>query len=315
MIKPLIIEALEDIGPCDVETLSGHMGQSESMINSLLVNYMRKGMVRCVNPDAAQFVPRAYELTDKARREYDNGEGVNDRAGNDRGVCPAEPAARKASGLVVQAAEHGCDAGADPATTPAALPTIMEIVKVSPSPISKVEQLRRIMRADGGEMYVAEMADESGIPVKNIPGLLQNDVRIGQVHLRKEEGKSVYRWLGGVDQPAKSTGGSQPEVRMDTGLSVNKVGIDRQRNVVMVSGSKPPVSETAAAPATVLISQQSDSITVPTSTALARDLYALDTELVSLTERLKVLREDRDRKTQILLAVQQLEELMKGQTA
>lgn len=312
MIKPLIIEALEDIGPCDIETLSGYMGQSENMINSLLVNYMRKGMVRCINSSAAPCILRAYELTEKARIEYGTDEPAAGRSGRDVAPAPVE----SVEPLVLE-----------PVTAPAAENTAVEITVVAPAEKAATEEfavvrneggsksdvLRQFLKDNGGEMSSRQLAEASGFPVSNIGGLLSNDVKKGRIDQSKtDDGRSVYRWIIGVDRTAKNEDARQHRTRASKGIEGISGGADRQHNNVAVSDEKPPVSETPASPATITIPVMVESITVPTSAVLTRDLYDLDTELVSLTERLKALREDRERKTQMLLAVQKLEELMKG---
>lgn len=47
--NPLIIDALEEVGPCDIDTLALHMGQSAQVVNAMITNQMRKGAVKLVN--------------------------------------------------------------------------------------------------------------------------------------------------------------------------------------------------------------------------------------------------------------------------
>jgi len=47
--NPLIIDALEEVGPCDIDTLALHMDQSAQVINAMITNQMRKGAVKLVN--------------------------------------------------------------------------------------------------------------------------------------------------------------------------------------------------------------------------------------------------------------------------
>lgn len=47
--NPLIIDALEEVGPCDIDTLALHMDQSAQVVNAMITNQMRKGTVKLVN--------------------------------------------------------------------------------------------------------------------------------------------------------------------------------------------------------------------------------------------------------------------------
>lgn len=47
--NPLIIDALEEVGPCDIDTLALHMDQSPQVVNAMITNQMRKGAVKLVN--------------------------------------------------------------------------------------------------------------------------------------------------------------------------------------------------------------------------------------------------------------------------
>ena len=47
--NPLIIGALEEVGPCDIDTLALHMDQSAQIVNAMMTNQMRKGTVKLVN--------------------------------------------------------------------------------------------------------------------------------------------------------------------------------------------------------------------------------------------------------------------------
>ncbi|MEY0213061.1 hypothetical protein AB7W58_01505 [Providencia rettgeri] len=47
--NPLIIDALEEVGPCDIDTLTLHMDQSAQVVNAMITNQMRKGAVKLVN--------------------------------------------------------------------------------------------------------------------------------------------------------------------------------------------------------------------------------------------------------------------------
>ncbi|HEM6851985.1 TPA: hypothetical protein U2M37_000134 [Providencia stuartii] len=47
--NPLIIDALEEVGPCDIDTLALHMDQSAQVVNAMITNQMRKGAVKLVN--------------------------------------------------------------------------------------------------------------------------------------------------------------------------------------------------------------------------------------------------------------------------
>lgn len=47
--NPLIIDVLEEVGPCDIDTLALHMDQSAQVVNAMITNQMRKGAVKLVN--------------------------------------------------------------------------------------------------------------------------------------------------------------------------------------------------------------------------------------------------------------------------
>lgn len=47
--NPLIIDTLEEVGPCDIDTLALHMDQSAQVVNAMITNQMRKGAVKLVN--------------------------------------------------------------------------------------------------------------------------------------------------------------------------------------------------------------------------------------------------------------------------
>ncbi|EPR3709226.1 MULTISPECIES: hypothetical protein [Providencia] len=47
--NPLIIDALEEVGPCDIDTLALHMDQSAQVVNAMITNQMRKGAVKLIN--------------------------------------------------------------------------------------------------------------------------------------------------------------------------------------------------------------------------------------------------------------------------
>lgn len=47
--NPLIIDTLEEVGPCDIDTLALHMAQSAQVVNAMITNQMRKGAVKLVN--------------------------------------------------------------------------------------------------------------------------------------------------------------------------------------------------------------------------------------------------------------------------
>lgn len=272
MATPLILEALEEIGPCDAETLSSHINQSEGVINSMLVNYMRKGYVRCVNPDAAQFIPRAYELTEKARAEY--GLGECDENGATRqdecswmGVGTAEPAPHKASAPVVQPEiAHKAEVKtASPATSS----------QNSTDKVSKAERLRQLLQQSGEEMSSAELAKQGGFPVNYIGGLLKGDVQSGRIGMRKEGNRSMYRWEG---EPARQ------EVSEVPTPTKNEVFNGEESHLLT-----------------------GDVITVPTSSVLAAEVSKLDDQLVRIKKMLDDITAERAKKGALLLVVQQLE--------
>ena len=47
--NPLINDTLEEVGPCDIDTLALHMDQSAQVVNAMITNQMRKGAVKLVN--------------------------------------------------------------------------------------------------------------------------------------------------------------------------------------------------------------------------------------------------------------------------
>jgi hypothetical protein len=271
MATPLILEALEEIGPCNAETLSSHINQSEGVINSMLVNYMRKGYVRCVNPDAAQFIPRAYELTEKARAEYglgecdENGATRQDEHSLNR-VCKPEPAPHKASAPVVQPEiSHKAEVKtASPATSS----------QNNTDKVSKAESLRQLLQQSGEEMSSAELAKQGGFPVNYIGGLLKGDVQSGRIGMRKEGHRAMYRWEG------------EPARQKKTSPAPTKNEAFNGEESHLLTG---------------------DVITVPTSSVLAAEVSKLDDQLVRIKKMLDDITAERTRKGALLLVVQQLE--------
>lgn len=176
MTTPAILSALNDIGPCDVETLSGHINQPEGVINSLLVAFIRKGYVRCVNSSAADFIPRAYELTDKARNEYDFGD--NEQSG----VEIQEAETKSIAGSVSNKSENLNKKAS----------VKKQNLKNPDGGKTKAERLRDCLSESGKEMTARELASATGFPVQSIGGLLNCDIKGGRVTMRKGDKRSGY---------------------------------------------------------------------------------------------------------------------------
>lgn len=271
MSKPLILEALEEIGPCDAEALAGHLNQSAGIVNAMLVKFIRGGLVKSAGG--------MFSLTDKGRIMH---------TGNDKGVCPADPAPRKASAPVVQPSAAGVvaarptDSAAQKgivqppskgvcttdATQDKGCGQIVQQKTTDDNPaVSKAERLRQILR-NSDEMTSGELATAAALPVNYINGLLKGDVKAGRVTLRRRDGKSVYQWAS-----------------------------DRQKM------PQATVKE---------ITRATDVITVPTSKALAQELHNLDNEMIKAKTKYDSLVQERRRKGELLLIVEKLENHLEG---
>ncbi|WKM71864.1 hypothetical protein Q2T70_26485 [Klebsiella oxytoca] len=280
MSKPVILEALEEIGPCDAETLAGHLNQSAAIVNAMLVKFIRGGLVKSASG--------MFSLTDKGRLMH---------CGNDKGACPANSAPCKDSAPVVQPSAPGVVAArpADSAAQKGIVhPTSKGVCTTDATQdkgcgqivhqetnddkpaVSKAERLRRILQ-DQGTMTSGELAAAGSVPVNYINGLLKGDVKAGRVTLRKRDGKSVYQWVG--KEPPK------PVVRQSD-VTPNRDGV--------------------TSPATDSV------ITVPTSKALAQELHNLDNEMIKAKTKYDSLVQERRRKGELLLIVEKLENHLEG---
>lgn len=236
--KPKILEALEEIGPCDVTTLAMHMAQSESSVNALMVNQLRKGMVKLTDG--------VYHLTHKS--------------------APAQTTQK-----------------------PSAKPAVSR---------TKVEVLREILKDTGKCFTATELSERSGMPVKNISGLLANDVSKGVINQTKTDGRSVYQWAAAKEDntpllAAAVCPGKMTESRPFIATTEPKL-----------NGEKNHLLHTPTA------SVSNGTLSVPNSKCLCDELVKIDDELINLNTRVKELTEARQLKSKMLDLVTKLEALI-----
>ena len=345
MSKPLIIEALEEIGPCDIDTLAGHLNQSAGIVSSMLVKYMRSGVVKSqdgsfVLANQPEVDTGKFRMSDKKPGNPGNSLNNGDSVNHPWRKYPPKEVTTKVSEKL-----------AEPQTTCATSSTAPAKSRIT---ATKADRLRSILREHAGEMTSRELGDTAGIQANSVAGLLAGDVKAGRATIKKVDGKSVYQWRSGGAQEEETKLTPPAETPASKGTDRDLDGAARQRrddsNLSHVIGDGPKMdhetkdekcplvtadansvtvnhsvastetvdlqeNDSPAPPAGVAIPQHPDCITVPTSAALAGELYELDNELVSLSERLKALKIDRDRKGELLLMVQKLEEHLKGDRA
>ncbi|EOE6700211.1 hypothetical protein R4E38_01385 [Morganella morganii] len=248
--KPKVLEALEEIGPCDVTTLTMHMEQSESCVNALMVNQLRKGMVKLTDG--------VYHLTYKS--------------------APAKTAHK-----------------------PSAEPTVSR---------TKVEILREILK-DTGECFTAtELSERSGMPVKNISGLLANDVSKGVINQTKTDGRSVYQWAAAKEDnsPLSATA---PNVDNSRLLAAAVCPGKMAESHPFIATTEPESKGVEKPPFTRPHSSVSNgTLSVPNSKCLCDELVKIDDELISLNTRVQELTEARQLKSEMLDLVTKLEALI-----
>ncbi|KAB7896410.1 ArsR family transcriptional regulator [Rouxiella badensis] len=171
--KITLMEALDTIAPCDIEALASYMSQSESVVNAMLVNQMRKGTVRCITGQ--------YQLTGKVVNGAPRGQQVTN-------VVTRQPDSVKAT--------------SEPA--PAAVEKVNKEITVP-----AIALIRTLLRESKGEVTPRELAEAANVEQKSISGRLAKDVDKGVVTLRKDGQRSFYRWSAGVDQKPKFKAGEQ----------------------------------------------------------------------------------------------------------
>ncbi|CDG98834.1 conserved hypothetical protein [Xenorhabdus bovienii str. puntauvense] len=146
--------------------------------------------------------------------------------------------------------------------------------QAAPKAQSKVEVLRRLL-SERGEMSSTELAKKAGFPVNNIGGLLGKDIEKGVIGMHKKDGRRFYYWAASVRLPVRHVELIKPEI---------EVGVSEPQPM------KPVI-------------ESSDFITVPSSSALKRELQQLD-------QRLDVLQSERQQKASILDLIYELEDLL-----
>ncbi|CDH03164.1 FeoC-like transcriptional regulator [Xenorhabdus bovienii] len=150
---------------------------------------------------------------------------------------------------------------------------VKEIASNQAAP-TKVEVLRGLL-SERGEMSSTELAKEAGFPVNNIGGLLGKDIEKGVIGMHKRDGRRFYYWVASVCLPVRHVELIKPEI---------EVGVSEPQPM------KPVI-------------ESSDFITVPSSSALKRELQQLD-------QRLDVLQSERQQKASILDLIYELEDLL-----
>lgn len=307
MNKPLIIEALEEIGPCDINTLACHLGQSAGIVNSMLIKFMRSGQVKSADgvislAEGVMGIP----ITAKAPEEsvIDSNAVVPSevikpsqhpwRIYPDKKattvVSKADAEVMKVSGESQPkpvAPTVNATPAVDPLTTAVQRPCVKDAVS---NGVSKAERLRNLLRENGGEMSSGEMATSLGIVQNSISGILCGSVLSGLVEHIKRDGRSFYKWRG--EQPVKAQDTSLQSITTDVFVSDNASTAEKPNAVVGASFS--PKAE--------------QSITVPASVVLEKECYQLDSELIAVNERLQLLKAKREHKHALLEMVKKLEE-------
>ncbi|EOX2608442.1 hypothetical protein ACPEOH_001189 [Yersinia enterocolitica] len=288
--KPLIIDALEAVGPCDLGTLAGHMGQSENIINAMLVNHIRKGVVLHNSG--------MYRLSNKVPSET----RVSSKKPDDN--HPWKKGLKK-----------------QPEFAPTPLPKkVTNTDKQNELQPTKAALIRKFIAESGREVTPHELAVFAGVEIKSISGRLQKDVTKGVLILRKDGHRSFYSWAAEVKGEKNPL--SIPEV--DEIASTNFTDSE----VSSTSGEPPVVaigqinaevndaSTCTSGPQALLLAETaghtSDKITVPTSKILSAELYELDDKLVLAQQHLSALRIERQQKGELFVLVERLEQLLKG---
>lgn len=236
--KPKILEALEEIGPCDVTTLAMHMAQSESCVNALMVNQLRKGMVKLTDG--------VYHLTHKS--------------------APAQTTQK-----------------------PSAKPAVSR---------TKVEVLREILKDTGKCFTATELSERSGMPVKNISGLLANDVSKGVINQTKTDGRSVYQWAAAKEDNSPLLAAAVCPGKMAESHPFIATTEPKSKGVEKPLFPRPHASVS------------NGTLSVPNSKCLCDELVKIDDELISLNTRVKELTEARQLKSEMLDLVTKLEALI-----
>ena len=248
--KPKVLEALEEIGPCDVTTLAMHMEQSESSVNALMVNQLRKGMVKLTDG--------VYHLTHKS--------------------APAQTTQK-----------------------PPAEPVVSR---------TKVEILREILKDTGKCFTATELSGQSGMPVKNISGLLANDVSKGVINQTKTDGRSVYQWAAAKEDnsPLSATAPNVGNSRLlAAAVCPGKAAESRHSIATAEPESKGEKNHLLHTPTA---SVSNGTLSVPGSKCLCDELVKIDDELISLNTRVQELTEARQLKSEMLDLVTKLEALI-----
>ncbi len=285
--KPLIIEALETIGPCDIETLASHMDQSQNIVSSMLVKFMRVNAVKVSNG--------MYCLSGELQAK----EEAPAAAIQDSSAPTGEEIATSAS---------------------ASAPEKTPLPEFKPGKVSALSASKRLINAlesAGNEVSAVELATMAGIPGKSISAVLHSSVNQGKVLLRKEGRRTFYSLPDAAVQTQTitvlgiKTAITAPPVKEDIPpLNIDGPNLDHHDEITTgTQAADQPVYEVPAPPAPKFIT----SITVPTSAVIILELEKLDDELSEAQQRFERLKAERTRKGQLLILVGKLERNLNGE--
>ncbi|MCC3705191.1 winged helix-turn-helix domain-containing protein [Rouxiella badensis] len=270
--KITLMEALDTIAPCDIEALASYMSQSESVVNAMLVNQMRKGTVRCITGQ--------YQLTGKVVNGAPRGQQVTN-------VVTRNPDSVKAT--------------SEPA--PPAPPAVEKVNKEITVPA--IELIRTLLRESKGEVTPRELAEAANVEQKSISGRLAKDVDKGVVTLRKDGQRSFYRWSAGVDQKPKFKAAEQQKTVAAQGSACGSMVLTNR--IKYQAGNISPRN-----PDRPREIEFPDTITVPTSIVLTDQLKVLDATLAVSEQQVGELKGEINQKRYLLVLVEKLESHLRG---
>lgn len=313
--KPLIIEALEEIGPCDIEALASHMGQSQNVVSAMLVKYMRVGAVKSVDGQICLGLSGS----------VDAGKSRNSDTDEDEEAAPAPVNAATAGN---QLTTNDTDnhpwrtypEAAKPVNTGGA-PTPATQFKPGKVPaLSASARLFKALNEAGHEVNAKDLAVMAGVLPKSVSATLAAPVKQGKIILRKDGRKSFYSLPGGVAATQAIT-----VLGVKTTISAPAVTAtaERQNEQQIIPENIPDNTVTSTQKVDLHISDAPAppaptfrySITVPTSAVLAQELSELDDEFIAARQRFDELKTERSRKGELLLLVQKLERYLSGGSA
>ncbi|QII37479.1 helix-turn-helix transcriptional regulator [Rouxiella badensis] len=273
-----LMEALDTIGPCDIEALASYMSQSESVVNAMLVNQMRKGTVRCT---AGQ-----YRLTGK---EFNT-------------TSPTQSITKDMAKPTEQPMPTAITSQERINTTTAPAAVEQEEKRDAQSAI---EIIRQLLREKGREVTPRELASAANVEMKSISGRLSKDVEKGVVTLRKDGQRSFYRWSAGVDQKPKNKAPEQQKTVAARGSApLSEVLTKRAK---YQTGGVIPLH-----PEDLREIEYPDTITVPTSSVLAEQLKVLGDTLALSERQVGELKGEINQKRYLLVLVEKLESHLRG---